>query len=115
MHTSATISADRKLIQQILWNIILNGMQAIQISGELIITTSHDNSEIIIHISDNGKGISPETLPHIFEPFYTTKHKGTGLGMTISKRIIEQHKGRILIVSKVNEGTEVTIILPKLQ
>jgi len=70
---------------------------------------------VIILIEDTGKGILPENLESIFKPFFTTKHKGTGLGMTISKRIITQHKGTITIDSEPGKGTIATITLPPQQ
>ena len=65
-----------------------------------------------IHISDTGQGIPPDRLSRIFDPFYTTKEKGLGLGMAITHRIIEDHKGTIDVQSQVGLGTTFTIYLP---
>jgi signal transduction histidine kinase len=69
-----------------------------------------DHATVRIH--DNGAGISEETLDRIFSPFFTTKEKGTGLGMAISKKIVEAHEGTIEVASEVGRGTEFTIRLP---
>ena len=106
------ISADGKQIQQVLWNIMHNAVQAIDKDGSVNVKLFQDNSKIKIQIADTGAGISAEQLGCVFQPFFTTKHKGTGLGMTISKRIVEQHNGTIGIESIVGEGTTVTITLP---
>ncbi len=110
-----SIMGDRKQLQQVLWNITLNAVQSIEDKGFVTIAMVGDNSTVKIIIKDTGKGISPEQLTCVFQPFFTTKHKGTGLGMTISKRIIEQHHGTIGIESKTGKGTIVSITLPKEQ
>ncbi len=110
---SIVISADRKQIQQVLWNIMLNSIQAIDMIGKLSVSITQSNSSVEIRIIDSGKGIPQKQLSDVFKPFFTTKHKGTGLGMTISKRIIEQHGGSINLESTVGKGTIVTIHLPK--
>ena len=74
--------------------------------------TEEKKDKIIIHIKDNGKGMTKEELKKITEPFYTTKIKGTGLGVSLSNEIIKAHKGKIKYTSKQNEFTEVSVILP---
>lgn len=109
------INADKKQIQQILWNITLNALQALDGKGVVNVLVEEDDVRVKIQVKDTGRGIPDEHLNCIFQPFFTTKHKGTGLGMTITKRIIEQHGGTISIESRVNAGTTVIIILPKKQ
>ncbi len=109
------ISADKKQFQQVIWNIMLNGMQAIGSSGNLFVSAASENSCVVVKIKDDGKGIPDEDLQRVFKPFYTTKHKGTGLGMTICKRLVEMHHGSIRIESAVGCGTTVTITLPQRQ
>ncbi len=104
---------DKKQFQQVLWNHILNAIQAIDNAGTITIETRIDSPSAVIRITDTGKGIDPEHLAEIFKPFFTTKHKGTGLGMTISRRIVEQHHGSVSVTSQPGEGTTVTIALPK--
>jgi signal transduction histidine kinase len=110
-----TIIGDRKQLQQVLWNITLNAVQSIEGKGFVTIAMTGDDSTVKIIIKDTGKGISQEQLTSVFQPFFTTKHKGTGLGITISKRIIEQHHGTIGIKSETGKGTIVSITLPKEQ
>ncbi len=107
------ISADKKMIKQVIWNIAYNSMQAMKSKGKLTIALREDGSNIHLEIVDTGGGISSEHLDSIFEPFYTTKAQGTGLGLPICKRIIEQHNGEILIESTTGIGTSVHIIIPK--
>jgi signal transduction histidine kinase len=71
-----------------------------------------NTSGIEITIRDRGKGISQEDLKRIFDPYFSRKHSGTGLGMSIAKRIIERHYGNITVVSKEGQGTTVTVLLP---
>lgn len=108
-----SIKADVKQIQQVVWNIVLNGIQSLRHTGTLTVSARSTNGDARIVFSDNGKGIPPEELEKVFKPFHTTKHKGTGLGMTISRRIIEQHGGQIHLESEVGKGTTVTITIPR--
>ncbi|MBI3193297.1 MAG: hypothetical protein HYZ34_02385 [Ignavibacteriae bacterium] len=107
------ISADKKQIQQVLWNVMLNAVQSIESSGSVTISSAREHDTIVCTISDTGKGIAKECLNQVFKPFFTTKHKGTGLGMTITKRIVEQHGGTIELLSEVGKGTTVRIVLPQ--
>jgi signal transduction histidine kinase len=66
----------------------------------------------VIEVSDNGRGISPDQLPHIFRPFYTTKGDGTGLGLSLAHRIVENHRGHIDVASTMGEGTTFSVVLP---
>lgn len=106
-------------IQQVLINLIRNAFQAFHDSQKnspcVCVTTGHDSTHAWIEISDNGSGISPEVLKHVFEPFYTTKEvgQGTGLGLSICYFIItEHHKGSIDVNSTLGKGTSFTIRLP---
>jgi signal transduction histidine kinase len=80
--------------------------------GELSIEAFRKGDTIQVRISDTGKGIFPESLKEIFDPFVTTKPKGTGIGLAISREIIDSHNGNIEIQSTVGEGTICTITLP---
>ncbi len=101
-------------INQVFMNLLANAEQAIEGEGNVWITTHHEGSEAVIHIRDDGKGISPENQAKIFDPFYTTKAvgKGTGLGLSIVQGIIKQHGGSISVHSDVGQGTMFTIRLP---
>ncbi len=107
------VYADPDQLTQVLLNLINNGIQAIENEGKLIIKTSSKDSEsIVIEISDTGIGMSKEVQKRLFEPLYTTKAKGIGLGLVITKTIIEKHNGNIQIQSEVSKGSTFTINLP---
>jgi two-component system NtrC family sensor kinase len=95
-------------------NLFMNTSYACELNGLLTIRTAQENNNIVVFIKDNGKGISPENLLKVFDPFYTTKAvgEGTGLGLAISHGIIEKHNGKIEVLSEVNVGTCFKIILP---
>ncbi len=101
-------------INQVFMNIISNAVQAIDGKGDIWIETKKKGLEVVITVRDNGRGIPAKNLNKVFDPFFTTKPvgQGTGLGLSISYGIIEKHNGKILVDSKVGEGTEFTIILP---
>jgi len=71
-----------------------------------------DGSNAIVEVADNGRGIAPQDLPNIFRPFYTTKGEGTGLGLSLARRIVEDHHGRIDVSSTVGTGTTFAVLLP---
>ncbi len=104
--------ADEQKMEQVLWNLIINAVQAVKDSGQIeIILQKEKNKKIHIKIIDNGCGISGKNLSKIFQPFFSTQSQGTGLGLAISKKIIQAHGGRIRVESKVGHGTCVEIIL----
>jgi len=107
------VRVDEKQIQQVLLNLFLNALNAMEGEGELdILTFMNDNDEVIVQVVDNGKGIPEKEMAKLFQPFYTSRVEGTGLGLSISKRIVEQHGGVIDIESRLGEGTCVSVILP---
>ena len=81
-------------------------------NGIITVIVTFQDETVSIVIRDNGPGMDPETIENLFEPFYTTKTEGTGLGMLITKKIIVDQGGTITVNSKINHGTETTIILP---
>jgi signal transduction histidine kinase len=99
-------------MQQVFCNLFLNAVEAMKIGGELTVTTKTIPGYAEIVISDTGKGIAKKDLEHIFDPFYTTKETGTGLGMSIIYGIIKEHKGNIAVESKESKGTSFIIKLP---
>ncbi|POR00587.1 hypothetical protein AU468_09580 [Alkalispirochaeta sphaeroplastigenens] len=101
-------------LNQVFVNLLVNAAQAIHDKGDIWITTGLDEDQVMIQISDNGSGISPEHQSRIFDPFFTTKDvgKGTGLGLSIVWDIINSHKGTIVLESAPGEGTTFTISLP---
>jgi PAS domain S-box-containing protein len=101
-------------LHQVVINVLLNAIYAIKSKGIIHIKTELSEDKFKLSIKDNGTGISSENMAKVFDPFFTTREvgQGTGLGMSISLKIIEEHKGRIEYKSKLNEGTEVIITLP---
>lgn len=110
--TLPEIEHDSDQMHQVLLNLLLNSLQAIEGMGTIIVeVTQHDGSAAII-VSDTGRGILPEHLPNIFRPFYTTKGNGTGLGLSLARRIVEEHHGRIEVTSVVGQGSKFAVLLP---
>ncbi len=106
----APIMAER--IEQLLLNLCKNGVQAMPDGGELRIELRRERNAAVIVVSDSGIGIRPEQMDHIFEPYWTSKAKGTGLGLALCKRIAEEHGGGIRVESVVNRGTAFKVELP---
>ncbi len=109
------IMADPMQIQQAVMNIVLNAYDAMPGGGILDIGTALADSSVVISVSDTGEGIPEKEMAKIFKPFFTTKVKGTGLGLPIIKGIVERHGGGIKLKSAVGEGTTVTLTLPLTQ
>jgi signal transduction histidine kinase len=102
-------------LKQVFLNLTLNAVEAMGAEGTLTISNDQVMMEepwLQISFSDTGKGISEEELQHLFEPFYSTKTDGTGLGLWVSQNIIDSHRGRITSESKLDEGTTFTVWLP---
>jgi len=111
------ISVDTKQIKQVILNIIKNAMDAIEDlghnhAGMILIHVEQVYKNVEIHICDNGKGMDHDTLARLFDPFFTTKKSGTGLGLSVSYRIIKNHGGFISVDSDLGEGTHFKITLP---
>ena len=107
------VFVDPKQIKSVFMNIIKNSIQAMSDGGEIKLKSDKTDNLIVITVSDNGLGISPENLEKIFDPFFTTKEKGAGLGLAIVKKLIEDNNGKIEVQSKIGEGTTFTIYLPE--
>jgi signal transduction histidine kinase len=103
---------DPAQLKQVLVNLIKNAMQAMPPQGTLTVRSGSTPEAVWMAVSDTGPGIPPEQLNRIFEPFYTTKNKGTGLGLLIVQRIIRDHGGRIELESTVGKGTTFKLWLP---
>lgn len=112
---SLMLLGDEEKLKQAFINIIFNAIDAIEKKGIIDITMTRYNQSISICFSDTGRGIEDNQLEQIFNPFYTTKEKGVGLGMSITFRIIEEHGGQIQINSIKDQGTQVRVILPRLK
>ncbi|ADU29169.1 ATP-binding protein [Evansella cellulosilytica] len=109
------IRGDKQLFQQCLLNITKNCIEAMPNGGTLRIHTHFDGNKVVIHVSDNGIGMTEEQQRRLGEPYYTTKgKKGTGLGMMVAFRIIENFNGSISVSSELHKGTTFTLCLPTL-
>jgi signal transduction histidine kinase len=110
------IMADRVALQQVFMNLMLNGIEAMKdmaAPGKLTITSSHtENRELLVLISDTGVGLRPEQAEQVFNPFYTSKPEGTGMGLPISRSIIESHGGRLWVTSIPGPGATFQFSLP---
>jgi len=108
------IEVDPVQIKEVFQNVLHNALEAVDIdTGIIEIETNVDKSMVSILIKDNGEGISKKDLKNVASPFFTTKTKGTGLGLMISKQVVTAHKGSLVIKSDKGMGTAVTITLPK--
>jgi signal transduction histidine kinase len=106
------IDFDERYMKQALLNLIKNAIAAMPEGGKLTIKTEAQEAEILIHVYDTGIGISEEHLSKIFEPYFTTKETGSGLGLTLVFKIVREHQGEITVKSKSGEGSCFTIALP---
>ncbi len=111
--TLPKIIADRELVKQAVLNVVKNAVEAMEeTGGKLMVSTYFDRGSVAVKISDTGKGIPVEEIPRIFEPYYTTKAMGTGLGLTNVYRIVKEHSGSIEVDSQVGEGTTFILHFP---
>ena len=106
------VEHDSDQINQMLLNLLLNAVQAIDGVGTIRVEISPLKGDATIVVIDTGRGIAPEHLPNIFRPFYTTKGYGTGLGLSLVRRIAEEHHGRIEVTSELGKGTTFLVVLP---
>ncbi len=95
-----------------LLNLLLNGIQSMNKPGAVVLATGMEDNWAIISVSDSGCGIRPSDLTNIFRPFFTTKGHGTGLGLSLARRIVEEHGGRIEVASELGQGTTFSVFLP---
>ena len=106
------VLADAARLRQVIWNLLLNAVQATDTGGQISVDAVLITDHIELTIRDNGVGIAQEKLLHIFDPFYTTRAGGTGLGLALVDRIIREHGGEVRVESAVGEGTAFIIKLP---
>jgi two-component system sensor histidine kinase HydH len=110
---ASTIDGDEDKLTQVVLNLCLNSIQAMKDGGTLSLSSSLLDGWVTIEISDTGSGISAQNKQRIFEPYFTTKEDGTGLGLAMSAQIIEDHHGQIEISSEPGNGTTVFVKLPR--
>jgi signal transduction histidine kinase len=106
------VEHDSDQIHQVLLNLLLNAVQAMEGAGTVRVEIGARGDYAAVVVSDTGRGISSQNLPNIFRPFYTTKSNGTGLGLSLARRIVEDHHGRIEVSSVVGTGSKFTVLLP---
>jgi signal transduction histidine kinase len=106
------LQLDRDQMKQAFYNLIKNSFEAMKSRGILRIRTDMDESHVLVRFTDTGGGISPENLSRVFEPYFTTKPSGTGLGLLIVRRIVREHGGELSIESGEGKGLTLTIRLP---
>ncbi|MCH2175528.1 MAG: ATP-binding protein [Lentisphaeria bacterium] len=107
-----TIHGDAGQLKQAFYNLINNAMQATPVKGKVKIAIVANSENVLVSIMDNGKGISKEQIGNIFDPYYTDREGGTGLGLVIVQRIIRQHGGELGVESALNKGTIFTVNFP---
>jgi signal transduction histidine kinase len=116
-HETMTVRADAELMQQALLNLLLNGMQAMRAGGEIRIRMQRDHQFAVVEVIDEGEGIPVDLLPRIFELYFTTKPKGSGIGLAMTYRILQLHGGAMDVRSNADpsspeRGTVFTFRLP---
>jgi two-component system, NtrC family, sensor histidine kinase HydH len=108
----AEVEHDSDQIHQVLLNLLLNAVQAMDGEGVVRVDLGSRGDCATVDVSDTGRGISAQNLPNIFRPFFTTKGNGTGLGLSLARRIVEEHHGRIEVSSVAGKGSKFTVLLP---
>ena len=106
------VHADKEQLRQALVNVIINSFEAMPEGGEIFISLATVTDKIVISFEDTGQGIEDQDLLHVFNPFFTTKDEGTGLGLAVTQKIVSAHNGDIIIRSEQKSGTVVSIYLP---
>jgi hypothetical protein len=106
------VEHDSGQVHQVLLSLLLNAVQAMDGAGTVRVEICSQAGYASVVVSDTGRGISPQNLPNIFRPFYTTRGDGTGLGLSLAQRIVEDHHGRIEVSSVVGQGSRFTVLLP---
>ena len=108
----AEVIGDRERLKSCLSNIAINALQAMPNGGRLITRVEQTNGMIEINMTDTGIGISEESIGKVFEPYFSTKQAGFGLGLAVTRKIVEEHRGSIEVASQLNQGTTFTVRLP---
>ena len=109
------VALDRAQMEQVFFNLIKNALEAMKDGGELILTLDADDESVSAAFRDTGGGMAPSAVAALFEPYRTTKQKGTGLGLMLSRRIVRAHGGEIDVESKEGTGTKFTVRIPRLE
>lgn len=110
--TAIEVEGDAEKLKSCLSNIVINAIQAMPEGGRLTIAMERDDSHALVRFSDTGMGIPDDALDRVFEPYYSTKDTGTGLGLAVTKKIVDEHGGRVRVDSKPGDGTTFEVELP---
>jgi signal transduction histidine kinase len=106
------VKADEAQLRQVFLNLIRNAREAMPRGGQLTVTAWHTPEGVEVRVQDTGEGMTPEVQERLYEPFFTTKTGGTGLGLALSRQIVESHGGRLSLESAVGRGTTFHVFLP---
>ena len=107
-----SIPSDEGQLSQVFLNVIINAFQAMPDGGLLVVTTRKDGDWAEVAVKDSGPGIAEAVLPHVFDPYFTTRPSGVGLGLAIAHRIVQGHQGSLDVETHVGSGTTMIIRLP---
>ncbi len=107
------VEADYRQLKTCFLNILINSVQAMPEGGSVTVRTSSRGPVVAVTVEDTGCGVAPENVPKVFDPYFTTKETGIGIGLALTKRVVEEHGGTITIASEVDRGTTVTVELPQ--
>jgi PAS domain S-box-containing protein len=107
-----SLSGDEGQLSQVFLNLVINALQAMPSGGRLTLTTRRADDWVEVAVTDSGEGIEEDVLPHVFDPYFTTRPRGVGLGLAIAHRIVEGHRGTIDVESELGKGTSLLVRLP---
>jgi len=107
------VLGDTEKLKQVVLNVVVNALDAMADGGVLRVAVDADGTDIVLSIGDTGLGVDPKILAEIFDPFFTTKPAGTGLGLALVRKIVEQQGGRVALDSRPGEGTTVRVVMPR--
>ena len=110
--TLPAVEGDEDKLNQLFLNLFLNGIQAMDNGGTLTVSSHLAGKNVVVVVADTGVGVAQENLQKVFDPYFTTKSDGTGLGLAMSAKIIEEHEGEIFLTSHPGKGTTVKVVLP---
>ena len=103
---------DSTQMKQVFVNLMKNAVESMLYGGTLTLETTAEDEYVIVNVIDTGKGMSAETIQRVFEPFFTTKADGTGIGLAVSKKIVDEHGGSLIVKSSGQRGTTFSVYLP---